>query len=77
MRNGQLERVLRLVRCLQRGRRTLESLARELNVTTRTVRRDLEVLSVAGFPVRHVRGGLDEHLWWCGDDGRCALCNRL
>jgi predicted DNA-binding transcriptional regulator YafY len=51
-RGDQLTRQWRLVQLLA-GRlgRTLAQLAGELGVTKRTVQRDIEVLSVAGFPV--------------------------
>jgi predicted DNA-binding transcriptional regulator YafY len=45
-------RVWRLVQILSRGSgRTLEQLRSELNVTKRTVQRDIAVLEQAGFPV--------------------------
>lgn len=77
-RNRALERTFRLLRLLQRGRRTIDALARELDVTTRTVRRDLEVLSLSGFPVekRHADYG-DERVWSVGHDGRCPVCDRV
>lgn len=52
MRNGALVRVLTMADRLRAGRRTLEELAQEFHVSTRTVRRDLEVLSVAGVRIR-------------------------
>jgi predicted DNA-binding transcriptional regulator YafY len=76
VRNQALERTLRLLRLLQRGARTLDRLAQELNVTTRTIRRDLEVLSVAGFQVtsRRVDYG-DARLWYVAPgDGSCPVC---
>lgn len=78
MRNQSLERTLRLLRLLQRGRRSLDALAVELDVTNRTVRRDLEVLSVTGFPVTNVRDDYrDQHVWSVAHDGRCPVCDRL
>ncbi len=69
------EPVLRLGK---RGRWTLDSLARESGVTTRTVRRDLEVLSAAGFPIHTVREDYgDRRLWSVSHDGRCPVCDRL
>lgn len=53
MRNGALVRVLRMAEFLRGGRRSLAELAKEFDVCTRTVRRDLEALSVAGVPVRN------------------------
>jgi len=51
-RGDQLTRQWRLVQLLAgRMGRTLAQLAGELAVTKRTVQRDIEVLSVAGFPV--------------------------
>jgi predicted DNA-binding transcriptional regulator YafY len=78
VRNKQLERQLRLLRHLQRGRSTLDQLAAALGVCTRTVRRDLEVLSVTGFPVRNERADYeDAHVWGIGHDGRCPVCERV
>jgi predicted DNA-binding transcriptional regulator YafY len=78
MRNQALERSLRLLRLLQRGRRPLDALAVELGVTTRTVRRDLETLSVAGFPIQSVRDDYRAaHVWSVSPDGRCPCCNRV
>jgi predicted DNA-binding transcriptional regulator YafY len=52
------ERLLRIVMLLQtRGRVTAGELARELEISTRTVKRDMEALSGAGIPVYATRGG--------------------
>ena len=78
MRNQALERTLRLLRILQRGRRTIVQLADELGVTTRTIRRDLEILSVVGFPVTSARSDYgDTRVWYVAPgDGSCPLCER-
>ena len=52
------ERLLRIVLLLQsRGRVTAGELAEELEVSTRTIQRDMEALSGAGVPVYATRGG--------------------
>ena len=51
------DRLISLVLLLRRrGRLTAETLARELDVSTRTVLRDIEALSAAGVPVYAERG---------------------
>ena len=51
MRGDQITRVLKLVHLLQGGGRTLQQLRAELNVTKRTIQRDIAVLEQAGFPI--------------------------
>ncbi|MFD0006536.1 helix-turn-helix transcriptional regulator [Streptomyces sp. NPDC127178] len=54
MRADRLVSLVLLLR--QRGRLTADTLARELDVSTRTVLRDIEALSAAGVPVYSERG---------------------
>ncbi|WP_329126816.1 helix-turn-helix transcriptional regulator [Streptomyces sp. NBC_01465] len=54
MRADRLVSLVLLLR--QRGRLTADTLARELEVSTRTVLRDIEALSAAGIPVYAERG---------------------
>jgi predicted DNA-binding transcriptional regulator YafY len=54
MRADRLVSLVLLLR--QRGRLTADTLARELDVSTRTVLRDIEALSTAGVPVYAERG---------------------
>jgi DeoR/GlpR family transcriptional regulator of sugar metabolism len=61
-RGSQVVRQWHVLQLLAAGRRTPESLAVELGVTSRTIRRDLEMLSQAWFPVRSYGG------WWCLDN---------
>jgi predicted DNA-binding transcriptional regulator YafY len=66
------DRLLRIVFRLQgRGVVPASALARELEVSTRTIRRDMEALSAAGIPVYSVRGGTGG--WALVDDYRTSL----
>jgi predicted ArsR family transcriptional regulator len=65
-RNEGLIRVLQMAERLRSGRWSLDALARDFGVSTRTVRRDLAALQLAGLPLRYNNaenqgpGGL----WW-------------
>ena len=51
-RNAEVIRQWNVLRELEASRRgTIDRLAREMEVTTRTIRRDLEALQTAGFPI--------------------------
>ena len=62
-RHTTLLRVLRLVRLL-RYPQTLEGLAEVFGVSTRTIRRDIDVLREAGF-----------HIWRSDEGGRLQVTN--
>lgn len=66
------DRLLRIVFRLQgRGIVPASTLARELEVSTRTIQRDMEALSAAGVPVYSNRGGAGG--WALVDDYRTSL----
>lgn len=66
------DRLLRIVFRLQgRGVVSASTLSRELEVSTRTIRRDMEALSAAGVPVYSIRGGAGG--WALVDDYRTSL----
>lgn len=72
MRSMRADRLLRIVFRLQgRGVVSAPTLARELEVSTRTIRRDMQALSTAGVPVYSVRGGAGG--WALVDDYRTSL----
>jgi predicted DNA-binding transcriptional regulator YafY len=54
MRSDMVTRQWRLLVILRRGPRTLTALAKDLEVTTRTVRRDLEALQSVPLPIAQV-----------------------
>jgi predicted DNA-binding transcriptional regulator YafY len=66
------DRLLRIVFRLQdRGPVSASTLARELEVSTRTITRDMEALSTAGVPVYSTRGGTGG--WSLVQDYRTSL----
>lgn len=66
------DRLLRIVFRLQgRGVVSATTLAGELEVSTRTIRRDMEALSAAGIPVYSTRGGAGG--WALVEDYRTSL----
>lgn len=61
-------RTWQLLVLLRTGKHTLYALALELGVTTRTIRRDLEVLEAAGLPVASIEGAPGcASLWFVGE----------
>ena len=64
MRNAEVIRQWNLLRALEAKRHgaTVKELARELDVTTRTIWRDMEALQIVGFPLFSERQGR-ETLW--------------
>lgn len=66
MRNGTLERTLRVMLALRERRRTLHELAQDFGVHPRTIRRDIYSLEAAQVPIRHGEFEGAEHVgyWW-------------
>ncbi len=64
-RNQEVIRQWRLLHALESSRHgaTIDGLASELDVTTRTIRRDLAALQEAGFPLYDVRDDTDRVRW--------------
>src|SRR5262245_41623005 len=62
-RNGQVVRTWTVLHLVGERARTLDELALDLGVTTRTIRRDLEALQEAGFPLYDETGG-DSRVRW-------------
>jgi predicted DNA-binding transcriptional regulator YafY len=73
-RGDQLSRVLRLMTLLEgKVGRTLDQLRAELNVTKRTIQRDLEALEAAGLPIMsETRNGT---VRWHFFEGFATRCN--
>lgn len=72
-----LTRTWHLVALLRGGGRTLAKLSRELGVTTRTVRRDLECLQAAGVAVFDEQGEDEEHKRWrLAKGSSCPVCGK-
>lgn len=69
-RNQGLLRALRLMRRLQglRYAPTLEALAVEFGVTTRTIRRDLGALEMVGHPLPRYRKNKVKGGWYGADE---------
>jgi predicted DNA-binding transcriptional regulator YafY len=68
-------RVIALLRCC--GGVSLDKLARECGVTTRTIRRDLEALQDAGIPVTRVSpDDVFGSPWRLVGGSPCPLCGR-
>lgn len=74
-RNKQLVRVLRLLALIGARRCSLDDLARELDVSTRTIRRDLEAIEAAYLPVTAVRGSDGVRRWRLVNFGGHAVTN--
>lgn len=65
MRSDSLVRALRLLRELEGGKRVkLNDVARRYAVNYRTIRRDFEALSAAGYPVCNADSGGEWGEWW-------------
>jgi hypothetical protein len=66
-RGEHFKRQWSLVLMLRRAAYTIDELAVGLNCTTRTVRRDLEVLDAAGLPIRKARRDDGRVRWVAGE----------
>jgi predicted DNA-binding transcriptional regulator YafY len=66
VRNAEVIRQWTILREIERSRggATLQDLASQTGVTTRTIRRDLEALQTAGFPLYDDRSHEDGHTRW-------------
>jgi predicted DNA-binding transcriptional regulator YafY len=67
VRGDTVIRALQMIQLLRGRRRSLDEFAGQFKVSTRTVRRDLEVLSIAGVQVRSTKDATANGLaafWW-------------
>ena len=63
-RNRGLVRVLSILRTIERGNWIgLDALADEYRVSTRTIRRDLDTLEAAGYPLRKRESPNEPSFW--------------
>lgn len=75
-RSAQLIRTWRLIALLRSGAGcTLDRLSRELDVTTRTIRRDLEALQDAGIAIYDDKPE-DTRMWRLVKGAPCPICGR-
>jgi len=63
-RNRQLIRTWEVLKQIEHRAPTLRELAQYLEVTERTIRRDIEALDLAGFPLYNERNALDGRTRW-------------
>ncbi len=65
-RNSEVIRQFTILRTLQAARvgASIHQLANELSVSTRTIRRDLDALSEAGFPLYNSGSSVEGHTLW-------------
>lgn len=70
-RNAQLIRQWKILRllALHRYGLTIEDLAGRMEVSTRTIRRDLDCLNAAGFDLFALKGETDSQRWVLGESG--------
>lgn len=71
----QLKRSYQLIALLRAwGGVTLERLAGETGVTTRTIRRDLDALQAAGLPITDTRNDDGDRTWRFIKGASCPMC---
>lgn len=76
-RGRQLARQLRLIAVLHSdGWQSLHSISAKTGVTTRTIRRDLELLEEAYFPVVSMKNDDGIRRWKLRRSAGCPLCGR-
>jgi len=78
IRGRLLDRTVRLVRRLSSAPSTLDRLAMEFGVCPRTIRRDLEAISLAGYCLHAHRGeGEGRGTWFSIEKtSYCQMCGR-